>query len=57
MLEDSDVEAVFVATPTFTHYELVKKILEKGKHCLCEKPLTLDLKSSRELAEIAEEKE
>ena len=56
MLEDSDVEAVFVATPTFTHYELVKKILEKGKHCLCEKPLTLDLKSSRELAEIAEEK-
>lgn len=56
MLDDPEVEAVFVATPTFTHYELVKKILEKGKHCLCEKPLTLDLASSEELADLAVEK-
>lgn len=56
MLGDSEVEAVFVATPTFTHYELVKKILEKGKHCLCEKPLTLDLENSKELTALAKEK-
>jgi len=53
ILEDSEIEAVFVATPTFTHYEVVKKVLGKGKHCLCEKPLTLDLEESRELTQLA----
>lgn len=53
ILEDSKIEAVFVATPTFTHYKIVKKVLMKGKHCLCEKPLTLDLEESRELTQLA----
>ncbi|MGI6009866.1 MAG: Gfo/Idh/MocA family oxidoreductase [Ruminococcus sp.] len=56
ILDDPEIEAVFVATPTFTHYDIVKKVLNKGKHCLCEKPLTLNLDESRELTELAKEK-
>ena len=56
ILDDAQVEAVFVATPTFTHYEIVKMALNKGKHCLCEKPLTLDLEESKELMLLAKAK-
>ncbi len=56
LLADTEIEGVFVATPTFTHFELVKKILQSGKHCLCEKPLTMEVETSRELTQLAKEK-
>lgn len=34
-----DLDAVIIATPTSTHYELALRALEGGKHVLCEKPL------------------
>lgn len=36
-----DVNAVVIATPTTTHYDLAQKALFRGKHVLCEKPVTL----------------
>ena len=49
-------DAVVVATPISTHYELVKKVLLKGKHVLVEKPLATSSLHSRELVDIAAEK-
>jgi hypothetical protein len=51
-----DVEWVFVATPPKTHYDIVKEYILKKKNIFCEKPLTLDYKSSKELIDLANEK-
>jgi predicted dehydrogenase len=56
VLDDPDIEAVIVATPTSTHYELVKAALQAGKHVLVEKPITADLATAEELCELAEKK-
>ncbi len=53
-IEDPNADAVVIATPTRTHYELVKRALEAGKHVLVEKPLTLDVRESEELVELAD---
>ena len=36
ILNDNSINAVVIATPVFTHFELVKKALENGKHVLIE---------------------
>jgi predicted dehydrogenase len=54
VLCDHTVEAVIVATPPKTHYEIVKRALEAGKHVLVEKPLATRLCDAEELADIAE---
>lgn len=53
MLADPAVDAVIVATPAMSHYPLVRQVLLAGKHCLVEKPLTVDAVTGRELAELA----
>ncbi|MBD5585007.1 MAG: Gfo/Idh/MocA family oxidoreductase [Clostridia bacterium] len=50
------VNAVYIATPHLTHYNLIKGALEHGKHVLCETPLVLDKQQARELYEIAADK-
>jgi predicted dehydrogenase len=52
-LVSDQVAAVIVATPVPTHYELVKFFLERGKHVLCEKPLTLQRSEAGELTNLA----
>ncbi|NER78569.1 MAG: Gfo/Idh/MocA family oxidoreductase [Leptolyngbya sp. SIO1D8] len=52
-LKRSDVDAVVIATPAATHYELIKTALHNGKHVLAEKPLTLAVAESEELCAIA----
>ena len=56
VINDDGVDAVVVATPTHTHYELAKQVLEAGKHVLCEKPLTRRSCEAQELVELAETK-
>ena len=45
-----------IAAPAPLHYEIAKKLLEKGKSVLVEKPMTLSAETSKELVEIAKEK-
>ena len=47
------VDAATIATPTPTHFPIAKALLEKGKHCLVEKPITENTRDATELAELA----
>ena len=53
LIADPEVDAIAIATPIFTHYELAKRALEAGKHVLVEKPLTPSVAQAEELAALA----
>jgi predicted dehydrogenase len=48
-----DVQAVYIATPHLSHYELCKRSLQQKKHVLCETPLVLNADEAKELFELA----
>jgi predicted dehydrogenase len=56
VLQDAGVDAVLIATPTATHYQLGKRALEAGKHVLIEKPLTTNSREAAQLVKLAEER-
>lgn len=56
IIKDTDIDAIVIATPVFTHYELAKQALNAGKHVLIEKPMTSTLAESKELIDIATKK-
>ncbi len=53
ILDDSEVEAVYVATPHPVHAEWAVKCAEAGKHILCEKPLAVDYAEAMAVVEAA----
>ena len=57
VLADGSVEAVVVATPVPTHYELARRALEAGKHVFVEKPPAMRGAEIEELCELAEERD
>jgi predicted dehydrogenase len=56
VLADESVEAVVVATPVPTHYELARRALEARKHVFVEKPPAMRGAEMEELCELAEER-
>lgn len=54
VIRANDVDAVVIATPTTTHYELARATLEAGKHVLVEKPITARVDEAERLCELAE---
>ncbi|MDX6489855.1 MAG: hypothetical protein QOD43_100 [Gaiellaceae bacterium] len=54
LLSDPELEAVVIATPAPTHYELAKRALEAGKHVLVEKPPALNAADAEDLLATAE---
>ena len=55
VINNSNIDAIIVATPVFTHYEIAKKALSNGKHVLVEKPMTSSVKEADDLIMAARE--
>ena len=53
IINDSDIQAVVIATPVSTHYSIAKECLEAGKHVFVEKPLADSSKKCQSLINIA----
>jgi predicted dehydrogenase len=56
VLRDDAVQAVVVATPGSTHYEICKRALLAGKHTYVEKPMVLSTQHAVELNALADER-
>ena len=56
LLNDEDIEVMYIATPNHLHYQMCKQALEKGKHVICEKPFTSRIEELEELSQLAKEK-
>ncbi len=54
ILENPEINAVIIATPAETHYDVAKKALLNGKNVLVEKPITLISGEARELVTLAD---
>jgi predicted dehydrogenase len=53
IFDDPSIDAVYLSTPVSTHYQLVKRALESGKHVLVEKPLATTVDQAESLAALA----
>ena len=56
MLQDENVDLVYIAVPHTHHYMCAKMCLEAGKHVLCEKPFCVNVEQTKELLAMAEDK-
>jgi len=56
LFEADGLDAVVIATPIRTHYDLARQALAAGKHCLVEKPIAEHADQARDLVELAEAK-
>lgn len=57
LVNDEEVEMVYIATPHSHHYEHMKLCIEHKKAVLCEKAFTFNSEEAREIAELAREKQ
>jgi predicted dehydrogenase len=56
VLNDSQVEAVFIATNNLSHAPIAEQAIQAGKHCLIEKPITTTLEDAERLQRLARHK-
>ena len=54
LIEDQEIEAVYISLPNNLHCEWATKAVDGGKHVLCEKPLTRRVADAEALFEAAE---
>jgi predicted dehydrogenase len=56
VISDKNIDAIVIATPVSSHYDLAKKALQEGKHVLVEKPMTASVAQAKELMDLASQK-
>ena len=56
VLNDPEIDVVVITLPHHLHYEYIKKVLEAGKNCVCEKPFVETKAQAEELFALAKEK-
>lgn len=56
LINDPTIDAIAIATPVSTHYELALRALQEGKHVLVEKPLASDTNQVQHLIEVAQKR-
>jgi dTDP-3,4-didehydro-2,6-dideoxy-alpha-D-glucose 3-reductase len=54
MLNSTEVDVVYIATPIGMHFSMAKQALKSGKHVWCEKPLTCSYTDTKNLISLAE---
>ncbi len=57
LLLDDGLDAIVIATPVFTHFELAAAALDAGKHTFVEKPFAPSTAQAGELMELADERD
>lgn len=55
VLQDPDTDAIVIATPVATHFDLALKSLNAGKHILVEKPIAKSVEEVNEIGRLATE--
>jgi predicted dehydrogenase len=53
VLDDKEIKAVLIATPTHLHKDIVKEAFQAGKHVYCEAPLAHTMEDARAIAQAA----
>ncbi|BCD51411.1 hypothetical protein NHP194022_10820 [Helicobacter suis] len=56
LLNDTEIQAIFIITPLSTHYTLTKQALLANKHVFVEKPMSSTLQEAKELYMLAKER-
>lgn len=54
LLNDPDIQAVFICSPTSTHASIIQEAAEAGKHIFCEKPISFSVETTRQALEAVE---
>ncbi|MGT2929055.1 Gfo/Idh/MocA family protein [Streptococcus dentasini] len=54
ILNNPDVDTIYIGTPNHTHYDYAKEALLAGKHVICEKPFTMKASELVDLSAIAQ---
>ncbi|KAL4220378.1 hypothetical protein ACF0H5_020783 [Mactra antiquata] len=57
LAKDPEVEIVYIGTIHTSHAELSIKMLEAGKHVLCEKPMGMNYKQAKQVLQVAKDKQ
>ncbi|MGM9928111.1 MAG: Gfo/Idh/MocA family protein [Bacillus sp. (in: firmicutes)] len=56
MLQDENIDVVYISTPHCNHYEYIIKSIENNKHVLCEKAITVNSEQLQEIVSLAQQK-
>jgi len=56
LLNDKDIDVIYIALPNKLHYQYAKQVLNHNKHCIVEKPFTVYVDEAKELIDLAKSK-